>query len=116
MPGYKLSECHPLARGKVRFVGEAIAMCVAPTRAQAEDLGEQIEVELDELPVVVDALAARIEPAIRVHDEWSDNAFLTLDYESGFPAIRVYHLETPSPYTEFGIKGMEKAARSLRRR
>ncbi len=22
------------------------------------------------------------------------------------PAIRIYHLETPSPYTEFGIKGM----------
>ena len=23
-----------------------------------------------------------------------------------FPAIRIYHMETPSPYTEFGIKGM----------
>jgi carbon-monoxide dehydrogenase large subunit len=22
------------------------------------------------------------------------------------PAIRIYHMETPSPYTEFGIKGM----------
>src|ERR1700704_5053929 len=43
VPGYKLSEWHPLAHEKVRFVGEAIAMCVAPTRAEAEDLSEQIE-------------------------------------------------------------------------
>src|SRR5262249_32248150 len=59
VPGYKLSECHPLAHEKVRFVGEAIAMCVAPTRAEAEDLAEQVEIELDELPVLVDAHAAR---------------------------------------------------------
>ncbi len=61
VPGYKLSETHPLAHDKVRFVGEAIAMCVAPTRAEAEDLTEQIEVEFDELPVLIDALAARAE-------------------------------------------------------
>src|SRR5262245_56639066 len=35
VPGYKLSEWHPLAHDKVRFVGEAVAMCVAPTRAEA---------------------------------------------------------------------------------
>src|ERR1700730_1066710 len=55
VPGYKLSGLHPVAHGKVRFVGEAIAMCVAPTRAEAEDLAEQVDVELDELPVLVDA-------------------------------------------------------------
>ena len=47
VPGYKLSEWHPLAHDKVRFVGEAVAMCVAPTRAEAEDLAEEIEVEFD---------------------------------------------------------------------
>ena len=86
VPGYKLSECHPLAHDKVRFVGEAIAMCVAPTRAEAEDLTEQVEVEFDELPVLVDAHAARMEPTTRVHEDWSDNVFLTLNYESGFDA------------------------------
>src|SRR5262249_8967594 len=70
VPGYKLSEWHPLAHGKVRFVGEAIAMCVAPTRAEAEDLCEQIEVEFDELPVLVDAQAARTDPIVRVHEQW----------------------------------------------
>jgi len=86
VPGYKLSECPPLAHEKVRFVGEAIAMCIAPTRAEAEDIAEQVEVEFDELPVLVDAHAARAEPTVRVHEDWSDNLFLTLNYESGFDA------------------------------
>jgi carbon-monoxide dehydrogenase large subunit len=86
LPDYKLSEWHPLAHDKVRYVGEAVAMCVAPTRAEAEDLTEGIEVEFDELPVLLDAHAARAEPSVRIHEAWSDNSFLTLNYESGFEA------------------------------
>ena len=86
VPGYKLSEWHPLAHDKVRFVGEAVAMCVAPTRAEAEDLTEEIEVEFDELPVLVDALAARAEKNVRVHEQWSDNSFLTLNLDNGYDA------------------------------
>jgi aerobic carbon-monoxide dehydrogenase large subunit len=86
VPGYKLSEWHPLAHDKVRFVGEAIAMCVAPTRAEAEDLTEEIEVEFDELPVLVNALAARVAENIRVHEQWSDNSFLTLNLDNRFEA------------------------------
>ena len=82
VPGYKLSEWHPLAHDKVRFVGEAIAMCVAPTRAEAEDLTEEIEVEFDELPVLVNALAARVAENIRVHEQWSDNSFLTVNLDN----------------------------------
>ena len=85
VPGYKISRCPPLAHGKVRFVGEAIAMCVAPTRAQAEDLCEQIELDIEELAVLVDAQAARAD-ATRIHDEWDDNSFLTLNVDSGFAA------------------------------
>ena len=86
VPGYKLSECHPLAHDKVRFVGEAVAMCVASTRAEAEDLTEEIEVEFDELPVLVNALAARVTENIRVHEQWSDNSFLTLSLDNRFEA------------------------------
>jgi carbon-monoxide dehydrogenase large subunit len=70
----------------VRFVGEAVAMCVAPTRAEAEDLTEEIEVEFDELPVLVDALAARAEKTVRVHEQWDDNLFLTLNLDNGYDA------------------------------
>lgn len=86
IPSYKLSEHHPLAQHKVRFVGEPVAMCVAPTRAQAEDLAEQVELRIDPLPVLVDAHAALADSAVRVHDEWSDNAFMTLAYDNDFDA------------------------------
>lgn len=83
VPNYKVSVQHPLAHGKVRFVGELMAMAVAPTRAAAEDICEQIEADLDELPALVDAHEAR-RSATRVHDAWDDNLFLTLNYDSGF--------------------------------
>ena len=46
-----------LATGKVRYVGELVAMCVAPTRAEAEDLVAEIEVDFEPLPAVHDMLA-----------------------------------------------------------
>ncbi|MGA6964953.1 MAG: xanthine dehydrogenase family protein molybdopterin-binding subunit, partial [Xanthobacteraceae bacterium] len=66
VPGYRISRCPPLADGKVRFVGEAVAMCVAATRAEAEDLCENIELDIEELPVLVDAHAARADNSVRV--------------------------------------------------
>jgi carbon-monoxide dehydrogenase large subunit len=84
VPSYKVSVQYPLARDKVRYAGELVAMTVAPTRAEAEDIAEQIELDLDELPPLIDAHAARTETDVRVHDEWQDNLFLTLDYNSGF--------------------------------
>ena len=86
VPGYRSSKCPPLAHGKVRFVGEAVAMCVAPTRALAEDLCAQVRLDVAELPVLVDAHLARADAGVRIHDEWPDNCFLTLNYESGFAA------------------------------
>ncbi|MBV9378177.1 MAG: xanthine dehydrogenase family protein molybdopterin-binding subunit, partial [Alphaproteobacteria bacterium] len=38
LPGVKPSEQPVLAAGKVRYVGELVAMCVGETRADAEDL------------------------------------------------------------------------------
>ena len=76
-PGYKLSDFPALATGKVRMVGEPVAMCVAPTRAEAEDLCQQVTLELEELPVVVDALRARQPDSALVHEEFGDNLFVT---------------------------------------
>ena len=84
VPSYKVSVQYPLARDKVRYAGELVAMTIAPTRAEAEDLAEQIELDLDELPPLVDAHAARTSAEVRVHEDWQDNLFLTLDYNSGF--------------------------------
>ena len=76
LPGYKASDYPALATGKVRFVGEPVVACVAETRAEAEDLAERVEVEYDELPPVVDMLAAREPGSALVHEAWGDNIVL----------------------------------------
>jgi carbon-monoxide dehydrogenase large subunit len=76
LPGFKASEQPVLAAGKVRHVGEMIAMCLAETRAEAEDLAAEIAVDFDELPVVCDMLAARRQGAPLVHEAWGDNVVL----------------------------------------
>ncbi|MEO8523897.1 MAG: xanthine dehydrogenase family protein molybdopterin-binding subunit [Caldimonas sp.] len=89
LPGFKPSDQWPLARGKVRQVGELIAMCVAATRAEAEDLAAQVLVEIDDLPAVVDMLEARsAAPRALVHEEWGDNVFLHTDIRGDLAAIK----------------------------
>ena len=60
-------------------------MRVASTRAEAEDLPVEIEVELDSFPCW-STLAARVTETIRVHEQWSDNSFLTLSLDNRFEA------------------------------
>ena len=88
LPTYKASDYPPLAAGKVRFAGECVALCIAPTRAQAEDVAETVELDLEALPAVTDSLAARRADAPRVHDEWNDNLFLTTSVGGDFESVR----------------------------
>jgi carbon-monoxide dehydrogenase large subunit len=48
----------PLATGKVRFVGDMVAAVVAETRSAAADAAEQVVVDYEPLPAVVDPEAA----------------------------------------------------------
>jgi len=86
LPGFKVSVQPPLATGKVRQVGELIAMCVAPTRAEAEDIAALVVVELEELPAVHDMIAARDPAASLVHEHWGDNVFLETLVDTGIAA------------------------------
>jgi carbon-monoxide dehydrogenase large subunit len=88
LPGFKSSLQPILATGKVRYVGEPVAMCIAPTRAEAEDLAAAIELDLDPLPVVVDMLEARKAGAPLVHEPWGDNLFLTTSIDVDFEAVK----------------------------
>jgi len=88
LKGFKPSEQPVLADRKVRQVGELVAMCVAPTRAEAEDLADQVELDLEELPAVVDMLEARTHPPALVHEEWGDNVFLESLIDDDLSAIR----------------------------
>jgi carbon-monoxide dehydrogenase large subunit len=70
-----------LAHGKVRFVGEAIALVVAESAVQAQDAAELIEIEYRDLPCVVDAEEALAAGAPQIHDEVPGN--LAFESETG---------------------------------
>jgi aerobic carbon-monoxide dehydrogenase large subunit len=75
----------PLADDTVRFVGQTIAACIMPTRAQAEDLADSVAVEMEELPAVVDAVAALRADSPRVFDDWPSNSYLSTTLLAGDP-------------------------------
>jgi len=64
---------HPvLAQGKVRHVGDQVALVVADTYLQARDAAELIEVDYEELTPVIDITAAETLGSA-VHDDVPDN-------------------------------------------
>jgi carbon-monoxide dehydrogenase large subunit len=73
---------HPvLARDRVRYVGEPVALVLADTAEQAADAAEWVMVEVEELPALVDPREARAAPPL--HDEAPDNVLLRLRLGSG---------------------------------
>ncbi|WP_146347274.1 xanthine dehydrogenase family protein molybdopterin-binding subunit [Phaeobacter marinintestinus] len=66
-----------LARGKVRFVGEPVAMIVADTLDQARDAAEMIFMDTDDLPAKLDIAPG----GPTLHDEAPDN--LAFDWGLG---------------------------------
>src|SRR5580693_1506707 len=76
LPGFKISEQPVLATGKTRHVGELVALCVAPTRAEAEDIAAAVSLDLEPLPAIYDMRKARDAEAALVHEHWGDNVFL----------------------------------------
>jgi len=69
----------PLAVGKVRYVGEPLAIVVAETAAQAEDAAAEVEADIDELPA-----ASSVERALGARAIW-DGApgNVALDWSDG---------------------------------
>lgn len=63
----------PLARDKVRYVGEPVAIVIADSRYVAEDALADIAVDYDPLPVSADLEAAALPGAPKVHDDLPDN-------------------------------------------
>jgi carbon-monoxide dehydrogenase large subunit len=70
-----------LAMGRVRFVGEPVAMVVAESAAAAEDAKELIEVEYRDLPAASSFEAATAPGAPQLHEDVPGN--LAFEYESG---------------------------------
>ncbi|HXL52084.1 MAG TPA: xanthine dehydrogenase family protein molybdopterin-binding subunit [Gemmatimonadales bacterium] len=75
IPGLVFNSCTqvPLAKDKLRHVGEPIAMVVAESRYLAEDALDDIVVEAEPLPAAVELEAALGPGAPRVHDQLPSN-------------------------------------------
>jgi len=73
---------HPvLAMGRVRYVGEPVAMIVAETAAIAEDARELVDVEYRDLPATTSFEDATRDGAPQLHEEAPGN--LAFEFESG---------------------------------
>jgi len=73
----------PLVKDKVRHMGEAIAVVIAESRYIAEDAVEDILVELDPLPVVVDMEKGLEADSPLVHDDLESNLAAQLFQQKG---------------------------------
>ena len=69
----------PLPADKVRFVGEPVALVVADSAALAEEAAEQVVVDWDVLPAIVEARAAMKPDAPQVWDKCPGNLALTCE-------------------------------------
>src|SRR5262245_46994373 len=70
-----------LAKGRVRFTGDAVALIIAESAVAAQDAAERVAVEYRDLPAVVSTADALAPGAPLVHDKAPGN--MVLDYESG---------------------------------
>lgn len=73
----------PLAKDKVRFVGEPIVMVVAESRYIAEDAVGEIWVDIEPLPAVVDLEQGLSEDAPLVHEDLPSNMAAHVIQEKG---------------------------------
>jgi aerobic carbon-monoxide dehydrogenase large subunit len=69
----KTPEHWPLARGKVCHVGDPVAVVVADTKYGAADAAEQVYVDYEPLPVVIDPEAALEDGAPVIHESLGTN-------------------------------------------
>jgi carbon-monoxide dehydrogenase large subunit len=84
-PGTRPVSCYPLAVGKVRMVGDPVAIVVAADRYLAEDAAELIDVEYEALPVEVDPERAARGEGARLDEELESNVAVRYSYQHGDP-------------------------------
>src|SRR5712692_2332070 len=83
MRDYRVTDFPALALGKVRHVGEAVAVVVAVDRYAAEDAVDLVAVEYELLPVVADVDGALAAGAALVHEEAETNVILSRTFAQG---------------------------------
>jgi carbon-monoxide dehydrogenase large subunit len=69
----KTPEHWPLAKGEVKYVGQGVAIVLGSDKYGVVDAAEQVLVEYDPLPVVVDPEKALADDSVLVHEEFGTN-------------------------------------------
>ncbi len=83
MANYYATPILPLARGKVRYVGEAVVGIVAESRYQAEDALESVTIDYEPLSVVIDPEQAVRAGAPLLHEEAGTNVLVSREFKRG---------------------------------
>jgi carbon-monoxide dehydrogenase large subunit len=83
MPNYYATPILPLARGKVRYVGEPVVGIVAQNRYQAEDAIELIAIDYEPLPLVTDPEEAVRAEASLLHEAAGTNVLVSREFKRG---------------------------------
>jgi carbon-monoxide dehydrogenase large subunit len=83
MRNYYATPIYPLARGKVRYVGEPVVAVVAESRYVAEDALDLVNLELAPLPGVCDPEAALATGATLLHEEAGTNVIVEREFRRG---------------------------------
>jgi len=97
----KMGAWRPLAVETVRYVGDAVAIVVADSLAEARDAAEAVVIDYDELPVVVEAVDALKSGAPQIHPEAQNN--LIFDWELGDGAATDKAISEAAHVTEIEI-------------
>jgi 2-furoyl-CoA dehydrogenase large subunit len=94
---------YSLAVGKVRYVGEPVAVVVASDRYIAEDALDLIDVEYRVMDAVVDPIAATAGGSPKLYEDIGDNVVSTREFSYGDPekafaeADKIVSLTAPYP-------------------
>ncbi len=83
MKGYYATPIYPLARGKVRYVGEPVVAVVAESRYAAEDALEYVSIDYEQLPFAIRQLDAVKDDAPLLHEEAGTNVIISRVFERG---------------------------------
>jgi aerobic carbon-monoxide dehydrogenase large subunit len=83
MAGYYATPIFPLARGKVRYVGEPVAAVLAESRYQAEDALAGIIIDYEPLAPIIDPEQASKPDAPLLHEEAGTNVVLRREFKRG---------------------------------
>ncbi len=82
-PALRPATPYPLARDKVRYVGEPVAVVLADSRASAEETLRLIEVEYEPLHAITDPEHALEPGGALVHEELGTNEAARLEVQAG---------------------------------